>query len=245
MTTNDLSARTAATRARIYAKLKTALKDGPPQAARRAHVAARLATPPAHLRPARIAVDRAHLRALFRSYLEGQSATVLDVASTAVVPSTIAQYLRANNLPQRIRTGSDFYLGALPWSAEPTLLRDTGAAAGTDEVGLSHAFAAVAETGTLVLVSGADNPVTLNFVPETHIVIIDDGDLVGPYDDVWPKLRERFGTGLMPRTVNFISGPSRTADIAGTLVTGAHGPRRLCVVLVASPTRDSPRSAPP
>ena len=234
MSINDTSARAAATRARIYAKLKRALADGPPQAGRRANVEQRLADPPLQPPLARVAVERDALRALFRAFLEGQSATVLQVASAAAVPSAVAQYLRANNLPQRVRSGADTYLAQLPWSVEPTLQRDTGAAVATDETGLSHAFAAVAETGTLALVSGADNPVTLNFVPETHIVIVEDQDLVGSYEEVWPRVRARFGTGQMPRTINFISGPSRTADIAGTLVTGAHGPRRLCVVLVGA-----------
>jgi L-lactate utilization protein LutC len=41
----------------------------------------------------------------------------------------------------------------------------------------------------------------------------------------------------MPRTLNFISGPSRTADIGGKLVVGAHGPQRLCVIIVKSTSR--------
>ena len=121
---------------------------------------------------------------------------------------------------------------ALAWGSEPALERRKGPAAGDDEVGLSHATAAVAETGTLVLASGADNPVTLNFLPETHIVVVEDKDLVGGYEGAWDKLRARFGRRAMPRTVNLVSGPSRTADIGGQLVMGAHGPRRLCVILV-------------
>ena len=65
---------------------------------------------------------------------------------------------------------------ALDWKSEPALERLSGPAQGTDEVGLSHATAAVAETGTLVMASGADNPVTLNFLPETHIVVVEDED---------------------------------------------------------------------
>ena len=57
-------------------------------------------------------------------------------------------------------------------------------------------------------------------------------DLIGGYEGAWEKIRARFGAGAMPRTVNFVSGPSRTADIGGQLVMGAHGPRRLCVILV-------------
>jgi L-lactate dehydrogenase complex protein LldG len=222
-----------AVRARIFAKLKSALKDGSPVDRRRSDIAERLANPPTHPRPSRIDVDPTELRKMFRGFLEGQSATVVEVASSNDVPAAIANYLRANNLPQAVRVGADGYLESLPWSAEPTLRRDAGAAVSTDQVGLSHAIAGVAETGTLALASGPDNPVTLNFVPETHIVVVENMDLVRTYEDVWTKVRTRFGKGAMPRTINFISGPSRTADIGGTLVTGAHGPRRLCVILVS------------
>lgn len=227
MSTDNQAART-----RVFAKLKAVLKDGPPALERRAHVEQRLASAPAHPRPARIQKSKDDLRALFKAYLVGQSATVVEAASAADVPAAVAGYLRSNNLPQRIRAGGDGYLAALPWSTQPTLQRDAGAAAATDETGLSHAIAGVAETGTLALLSGADNPVTLNYVPETHIVVVEDKDLVGSLEDVWPKVRAQFGLGQMPRTVNFVSGPSRTGDIGGKLVMGAHGPRRMCIILV-------------
>ena len=131
-----------------------------------------------------------------------------------------------------MRAGGDPYLAGLPWQSEPALERLPGPAAASDEVGLSHAEAAIAETGTLVLASGPDNPVTLDFLPETHIVVVKDRDLVGGYEGAWEKIRARYGRRRMPRTVNFVSGPSRTADIGGELVMGAHGPRRLCVILV-------------
>ena len=93
----------------------------------------------------------------------------------------------------------------------------------------SHAFAGVAESGTLVLTSGADNPTTLNFLPDTHIIVVAAADIVGDYETLWQKLRER---GTLPRTVNWITGPSRSADIEQTLILGAHGPRRLHVMVV-------------
>jgi len=102
---------------------------------------------------------------------------------------------------------------------------------------VSHAFGGVAETGTLVLTSGQDNPTSLNFLPDNHIVVIEAKDIAGDYESIWPRLREKFGDGLMPRAVNLITGPSRSADIEQTLILGAHGPRRLHVILVgASPT---------
>jgi L-lactate dehydrogenase complex protein LldG len=201
-------------------------------AARRSAVAARLGTPPPPLVPERARQAKEQLRDLFRQHLEGQSATVLEVPNAAEVPAAIGRYLRGANLPLRLRVGEDAYLEALAWGTEPALERRKGPAVADDEVSLSHAAAAVAETGTLVLASGADNPVTLNYLPETHIVVVEDKDLVGGYEGAWETLRARFGRRAMPRTVNFVSGPSRTADIGGQLVMGAHGPRRLCVILV-------------
>jgi L-lactate dehydrogenase complex protein LldG len=101
-----------------------------------------------------------------------------------------------------------------------------------DEVSLSYAVAGAAETGTLVLASGPDNPVTLNYLPETHMVVLDAATLVGPYEDAIDIVRSRFGIGVMPRTLNLISGPSRTSDIGGKTVMGAHGPRHLAIFIV-------------
>lgn len=215
----------------VISKIRKALEGSDP-AQRRAAVAARLGSPPAPLVPERAKGGREELRGLFRKFLEGQSATVIEAAGAAEVPAAVARYLRSNNLPLRVRVGEDAYLDALPWQSEPALERMRGPAEGADEVGLSHAAVAVAETGTLVLASGADNPVTITFLPETSIVVVREEDLVGGYEGAWDKIRARFGKGAMPRTVNFVSGPSRTADIGGQLVMGAHGPRRLCVVLV-------------
>jgi L-lactate dehydrogenase complex protein LldG len=92
----------------------------------------------------------------------------------------------------------------------------------------------VAESGTLALLSGPDNPTTLNFLPDTHIVVVDAGDIVGDYETVWRRLRERYGAGSMPRTVNFVTGPSRSADIEQTIILGAHGPRALHILVVGA-----------
>jgi L-lactate dehydrogenase complex protein LldG len=89
----------------------------------------------------------------------------------------------------------------------------------------------VAETGTLILTSGPDNPTTLNFLPENHIVILFADDIAGNYEDVWDRLRRMNGSNL-PRTVNMITGPSRTGDIEQTIELGAHGPRRLHIMIV-------------
>ncbi|MGH6815418.1 MAG: LutC/YkgG family protein [Hyphomicrobiaceae bacterium] len=217
----------------ILGKVRTGLGVSADDAERRAAVADRIAMPPRHLIPARAAgKSTERLKALFRGFLEGQSATVVEVARRDDIPAAITAYLRSANLPSRVRAGSDPYLAAVAWSNEPALQVLSGPALPTDEAGLSHAIAGVAETGTLLVASGPDNPVTLNFLPETHIVAIEQADLTGPYEDAWSKVRARFGPAVLPRTINMISGPSRTGDIGGKLVMGAHGPRRMCVIIV-------------
>ena len=86
-----------------------------------------------------------------------------------------------------------------------------------------------------MLLSGPDNPTTLNFLPDNHIVVLAAADIVGDYETAWDRLRAAFGKGRMPRLVNMITGPSRSGDIEQKLLLGAHGPRRLHVVIVAAP----------
>jgi L-lactate dehydrogenase complex protein LldG len=116
--------------------------------------------------------------------------------------------------------GADAQLATLPWDMMPGVELVFGPANGEDHMGLSCAVAAAAETGTLVLVSGADNPTTLAFLPETHFILIRASDVVGSYEEAFDRLRATYGEGTLPRTVNFISGPSRTADIEQTIVRG-------------------------
>ncbi|MGD9803902.1 MAG: lactate utilization protein C [Hyphomicrobiaceae bacterium] len=200
--------------------------------ARRTTVMKRLEGQRTHLVPERALQDAAHLRALFAAQLRAGSATVLEAASEAEIPGAVAGYLRGQNQPLILRVGDDPWLATVDWTREPALEVRKGRAEPSDAVGLSHAVAGIAETGTLMLASGPDNPVTITFLPETSIVILRASDLVGPYELAFDRIRERYGRGTMPRTLNFVSGASRTADVGGRLVMGAHGPRRFCVVIV-------------
>ena len=165
----------------------------------------------------------------FTEEAEGVAASVQRVASSEDVPEAVARYLVAENLPASVRMAPDRRLAAIPWSRTPTVTVSTGASDGSDEVSLTGAHAGVAETGTLVLRSGPENPTTLNFLPATHIVVLSADQIVGSYEEALTRLRVE---GPLPRTVNFITGPSRTADIEQQLELGAHGPRRLHIVLM-------------
>jgi len=200
------------------------------EAGRRGMVRTRIDRAPAGIIPARAQEERRDLIKRFISTLEAQGAQVERVKTKAELPEAIAAMLRRLNMPLQIRKGADPDLAALPWDIAPFEFA-YGAAAASDQVSLSRAIAAAAETGTLFLASGADNPSTLNFLPDIHMVVISSEDIVGSYEDAWGKLRQIHGRGKMPRTVNLISGPSRTADIEQTIILGAHGPRRLHVFI--------------
>lgn len=200
---------------------------------RRTAVAGRLAEAPRGVVPARGQLDVAGRTALFVRMALAAAATVSDVDRDEDVPQEIARVLRDGNLPATLRMGADPRLAAMPWSGTALELSH-GASRGDDVNAVSYALGAVAESGSLAMVSGQDNPTTLNFLPDTHIVVVAARDIAGDTETIFDRVRATSGKGLMPRTVNFITGPSRSADIEQTLILGAHGPRRLHVVVVRS-----------
>ena len=216
----------------VLGKVRRALAAAPGDAERLHAVEARLGDPQPNLIPVRGQLDRDGRIALFCAMAEKVSATVRRVERIDDVPILVAAHLRWHNLPLQIRVGADPILAALPWEKEPHLELLPGASDGSDAASLSRAFAGVAESGTPVLLSGADNPTTLNFLPDTHFVMVGADDIAGDYEAVWRRIRELRLPGTLPRTVNFVTGPSRSADIEQTLILGAHGPRALHILVV-------------
>ena len=216
----------------IFASVRRSLGVSGNEAPRRAAVAERLARHPAGVIPDRGQREAPERLELFRRMVELAAGTVEEIARADDVPAAVSAFLRAHNLPSAMRRGDDPRLAAMPWARERTLTVATGRSDGSDLVAVSHAFGAAAETGTLMLTSGPDNPTTLNFLPDTHIVVVHANDVAGDYETLWRRLREARRDGTMPRVVNWITGPSRSADIEQTLILGAHGPRRLHVIVV-------------
>jgi L-lactate dehydrogenase complex protein LldG len=218
-------------RAHILASIRGKLNVRGDEPGRRGKVHTRLRQPKAGLIPGRVNKTRGELIKLFQTMLDAAGAKSYRAKTVREVAPVIATALRDANLALRIRCGEDPLIrDAL---AEPGLLEILhGAAKAEDQVSLSRAAAAAAETGTLFLLSGSENPSTLNFLPETHVVLIKADDIAGAYEECWAKIRNIYGPGQLPRTVNLISGPSRTADIEQTIVMGAHGPRQLLAVII-------------
>lgn len=138
----------------------------------------------------------------------------------------IAGYLSARHLPQAAVCWPP--LATLNWRAAGLTVA-ARAARGDDLVGITGAYCGIAETGTLMLVSGPDTPASVSLLPETHIALLPVTRIVPRMEDAWALARRE--QPRLPRAVNFISGPSRTADIEQTVTLGAHGPYRVLIVL--------------
>ncbi len=215
----------------ILKAIRAALGARGDEPGRHGIVRARLERSPHGLIPARARQPATELVAQFSAMLTAQGAVVRSVARARALPQAIAAQLAAFNLPARLRHGEEPLFASMPWDKTP-IERDFGAADPSDAVSLSRAIAGAAETGTLFLTSGRENPSTLNFLPETHLVAVLANDLVGSYEEAWDALRAKYGHGTLPRTVNLVSGPSASEDIGQTLIRGAHGPRQLAVFII-------------
>src|SRR5271170_589819 len=217
-------------RSDILAGIRRSLRRGRLDPAAEAQLRAQVAAHRRNLVPARATtLDHAGQIDLFVAMAEEVQATVTRVPSAEAVPEAVARYLATENLPAEVVVAPDPGLDDLPWEARPLLRIRRGRAEPDDTVSLTPCFAAVAETGTLMLLSGPETPTTLNFLPDTHIAVVRADQVVATYEDGWDRLR---ADRALPRTVNFITGPSRTGDIEQRIVLGAHGPRRLHIVVV-------------
>ena len=218
-------------RAAVFASIRRSLGVTGDEATRRFDVEMRLKQAPPGIVPKRGQGDASARLATFKAEAERAQASVAEAPEWADAPAEIARFLRESNCPATLRMGDDPRLASMPWG-ETSLEILHGPSDGGDVNAVSAAFAGIAESGTLALVSGPDNPTTLNFLPENHIVVLPREAIEADYESVFAKLRGIYGKGVAPRTLNFITGPSRSADIEQTLLLGAHGPRRLHIVVV-------------
>ena len=214
-------------RADIFSALRSSLDAGGTIEARRAGVAARLKAPPRIAPMAR--VQNVDLVETFKQRAGELGVTISHVTSITDLGPAVADYLRARNLPQTARLSPEVANLNVAWPA--TLAVSAGGTDGTDPVGVALARAGVAETGTVVMVSGAESPTKLNYLPESHIVVLPASAIVASYEQGLDIARGDKGSRL-PRTINWISGPSRTADIEQTILVGVHGPKRIHIVIV-------------
>ncbi len=96
---------------------------------------------------------------------------------------------------------------------------------------INHAIAGIAETGTLLMHSGKNRPTGLNFLSSHHVSVLKYSHIVATMEIAWSRLRTHYHDGLIPRSINLITGPSRTGDIEQTIEIGAHGPLEMTVII--------------
>lgn len=167
------------------------------------------------------------LLARFKERALGLLSSVDEAQTIDDVPRVVARYLGQHELASHAVCWPE--LVDLPWEASGVKVH-ARAANGDDLLGITGAFCAIAETGTLMLLSGEKTHAVTSLLPETHIAVVKTARIVAGMEDAWSLLRTEAGS--LPRAVNFVSGPSRTADIEQTITLGAHGPYRVHIVLV-------------
>ncbi len=167
--------------------------------------------------------------------LRAVSGVVTRVSSAAEISAVVEAHLRRWKLAFDLVVAPDPQLDDIVWSNQFKVERR--AAIGSDQTSVTGAFAGIGETGSLVLLSSPHSPTTLNFLPEDHLIVLARSRIVAHLEDVWIRLRAQTDSvpssmaSAMPRTVNFITGPSKTGDVEQIIHEGAHGPRRLHVIL--------------
>ncbi|MDD2704987.1 MAG: LUD domain-containing protein [Acidocella sp.] len=210
----------------MLAAIRRGLKRGPLAADAQAMLLGRMAHHPRHTVPGRGQLPPAGRVALFAQMVEREFGTVARLPALADVPGAVATYLKTQNQPPALVVSPHPVLAGLDFSG---LAARTGSTAAHDAAALTYAFAGIAETGTLMLPSGPQTPTVNNLLPDNAIVVIEAARIVASYEDAFDLLRQ---TGAMPRNVMLVTGPSRSADIEQTLELGAHGPRRLHVLII-------------
>jgi len=171
----------------------------------------------------------------FLSRATDMESTVERVADRAAIPAAVVRYIDALVLPreleiQRSKSGVcwpefadlDWRGAGLTIEPRPTI--------GQDRLGITGTFCAVAETGTLVLLTGAQTPTASALLVDTHVAVVKSDRIVSGMEEAFGMIRSE--RGRLPRAVNFISGPSRTGDIEQTIVLGAHGPFRVHILVL-------------
>lgn len=219
-------------RASILGDIRSALNGEINKDERAEVVAKRLKERPIGIIPKRGQLKLEDRITLFTDMAVKVQSKVTRVATYEDIPLVVGNYLRENNLPAEIIMGADKKLSKAKWDSEKTLTVKKGASDGNDLVGVSHAKTAIAETGTLLLASGQDNPTTINFLADHHIVVVAAKDIKGDMEASWGSLKKQDDNIVMPRAVNFVTGPSRSGDIEQKLLLGAHGPRALQIIIV-------------
>ncbi|MBU2885637.1 lactate utilization protein [Gilvimarinus agarilyticus] len=164
----------------------------------------------------------------FEKRVLASAASIEYVSSNKDVPEAIVRYLAKHQLPNVCFANGK--AGQFSWSRVPELDVRTTIGNVNSPVVVTEAFRGIAETGSLVLISQPGHSSASHFLPEYLIIILPYNNILPSQESVWEDVRQR--SGDIPRTVNLVTGPSRTGDIEQKMVLGAHGPRQVHLVVV-------------
>ena len=207
-------------RDQILARLRVQLVGHPP--VDRPSDAERTAVIPARALGA--GVDRIDL---FTRRATGVSMTVGRIARLAELPAAAASFAGqlADGEANTVSVAPS--LSGLPW-------REAGLDAAPHPPSPHHrlsvttAWAGVAETGTCVVRSGAENAHSASVLTRANLIVLEASAVVATMEDVFARVRAE----QVPRTLLFVTGPSRTGDIGFRLIVPAQGPARVHILLV-------------
>jgi len=213
----------------ILSSIRSSLGRGPLSG--NSEAAQRLNASTRNLIPKRAIKPHPELVELFIEMAGEQTATIDHISQYQELPSAVARYLKERELPFKVAVSKDPQLLQLAWETSGLEIT-AGPASGHELVSVTPVFAGIAETGTLCVTTGAQRPYTLNMLPDHHIAVVRTSRIVGAYEDCWDWIKEQYGAGVLPRTVLWITGTSLTGDIEQTLQRGAHGPRKVHIILM-------------
>jgi L-lactate dehydrogenase complex protein LldG len=221
-------------RAAVLAAVRAALEATPGAGVhghddRLAAARQRIASPPRPVLPERATRSGAARIAQFIEMVRFSQASLEELDAEADIPAAISRLCAARGLQGEVVLAGDNRLRLLDWQAAGVPVAARLVRSG-DVLAVALADGGIAETGTLALRSGPASPSTANFLPEHHAIVVHAGRIHAGYEDYWAA--SRAGAGAMPRTVNWITGPSRSGDIELRMLMGAHGPLSVHVLLV-------------
>ena len=192
--------------------------------------------------PQHLNLDDAELKSWFFKKLKGNLVNLCEISSRLEIPQTVQKIINERNLD----AGCELVVSPeiQGWSLDWNLIDDNNKplkprfdrARDSDQVSVTPIFMAIAETGTLMLTSDPKRPVSLNFLPDIHIAILFADQLFATMEQGFAQIRRTYGSKI-PRTINFISGASRTGDIEGEILHGIHGPRHLYLIWIQSDSK--------
>lgn len=162
----------------------------------------------------------------FEKQLTALSGLVTRVKSANHIVAVVQEHILQQGLTSDLLMSDLDELKGLSWPDSIKL--KYGNAENQDKIALSLAYAGIAETGSIVLLSSPQTPTSHNFLVEDHLIVLKKSLIKLNLEAVWSDLDKQ----NLPRTINILTGPSRTGDVEQTIQIGAHGPLRFHVILL-------------